>query len=81
MADELISAALVEVRERRRLFIENNVTSTQFHAARRMSDEVVGQIFSELQNEADNSISDAEKLRKIPVSLHIYLHIYLPNKR
>ena len=56
-----------EIRERRRLFIENNITSSQFHAARRLSDEVVGQIFNELQSEAENSISDAEKLSRIPV--------------
>ena len=49
------------------MFIENNITSSQFHAARRLSDEVVGQIFNELQSEAENSISDAEKLSRIPV--------------
>ena len=47
------------------MFIENNVTSSDLSAARRMSDEVVTQIFGELKDEADNSISDSEKLEKV----------------
>lgn len=74
VSHDIVSSALSELRERRRLLIENNITSTQFHAARRLSDEVMGQIFTELQDEAENSISDAEKLSKIPVSVVLNNH-------
>ncbi|XP_067948574.1 mucin-4-like [Watersipora subatra] len=64
MAQEILGAAYNELRERRRLLIENNISSVELNAARATSADVIGQIFNELQTEAENSIPDSEKLRK-----------------
>lgn len=72
-AAEVISASLQELKERRRLLIENNVSSSEYHAASRVSTAVIDNIFNELHSEAANSIPDCEKLSKRPVSDAVYL--------
>lgn len=61
-----MTEAMNELRERRRLSIKNNVSSMEFSAANTVSNKVLEQLFLELQTEADNCISDCEKLSQIP---------------
>lgn len=66
LSSDVISQALHEIRERRRLRVDNSISSFQFSTACIMSEKVLDKLFSELQTEADNSITDYEKLSKIP---------------
>ena len=82
MSIGILATVFDELKERRRLFIENNISSVDFEAARMTSHGMLDQIFEELHSEAENSISDTEKLLKVFISICLcvcvtmYLSVY-----
>ena len=82
MSIGILATVFDELKERRRLFIENNISSVDFEAARMTSHGMLDQIFEELHSEAENSISDTEKLLKVlyiymSMCMCVYVFVYL----